>query len=334
MALIHESVGDFVLFSHPHLYSDCIAPPRPNHSEGRDPSMVEMDHRSEFVAPSSTAYDSYPVASMQSTGAAYYETTSTHRPGMKAGDEASIPRPTPSASPSSLSQTFDPSSSVLSSTSGASAQSAASSVGGSPYAPPVQQMPFQDKWSYPLEGLGIAAGVLNGSDFLGYDASRQDFVGEYRENIFSALPCTGASTTSSISLAPAWQKKPFPYVVTRFDLLPDSQKDEMTIDAILREVERTNTDRQAVMSPASSTSTTGPLSAGPGMTPQPFSLSPQRSSAPDVAMYNSHDSLTSPSTPLSSMRTRHDSFLSQSNSGRFVASLHSSCWFAFTSLSL
>ena len=351
MALIHDSLGDFVLFPRDQVFPDLIAPPPTDNFGGFYHSSLGMDHRSQFVAPTRTTYDSYPVTTTHSTAAAYYETSRTHLNSIKAGDEGSMPRPTPSASPSSMSQTFDPSSSVLSSTSGASAQSAASSVGGSPYARPTQQMPFQDKWSEPLQGLGISSGVASG-DFLGYDTSRQDFVGEYKENILSSLPSTGASA-SSISLAPASQELSSLYYVPRSKLLANSHKEEMAIDAILREVGCTNTDQAPLMSPASSTSTTGPPTAFSGKdydpepptdyrtvspplrniastTPQQLPMSPPQSGPPSVGMNTSHGSLILPSASPTSFRNHQDPFFSQS-SGRFVAPLHSSCWFSFAS---
>lgn len=347
MALIHNSGGDPVLFPRDQSFSDLTASLPADNFKGYYHS-VDMDQRSQFVDPTRNAFDTYQVTSTQPTTAAYHESSRSHLNSVKAGDEASMPRPTPSASPSSMSQTFDPSSSVLSSTSGASA---ASSVGGSPYARPTQQMPFQDKWSSPIEGLGISSGVVSG-DYYGYDVSRQDFVGEYDENILSLLPCTGVSA-SSISLASATQEFPSPYYVSRSELLAESHKGGITIDTILCEIERKNRHHASTISPVSSSSTTVPPPTFPGIAcdqdspikhglfspqlrnpaltmPQQSSVSPPESDAPDLGMHPSHGSLTPPSNSPSSSRKHQDSFFSQS-SGRFVAPIYSSCWFSFTS---
>ena len=354
MALIHEGVGESVLFPRNQFYTDFTAPPLHNNFDGCYPSTAEMDHRAQFVAPSRTTYDSYPVTGAHAIAPSYYESSKNQLNCVKAGDEASMPRPTPSASPSSMSQAFDPASSVLSSTSGASAQSAASSVGGSPYARPTQQMPFQEKWSTPLEGLGISAAVAN-NDFFGYDPSRHDFVGEYEKDFSSSLPCVGAST-SSISLASASQEFSFPYSASRSELPGGYQKDEAIIDTTLRslrEIENIDADQASVRSLTSSTSTCGPPPTSPNytcnwnsptrhgstsplvddarpVTPHQSLFSSVRTGVPDMAMYTSHDTLTSPSISPSTRR-HQEPFFSQS-SGRFVAPLNSSCSFSYVSV--
>ena len=353
MALIQESVGDFALFSRNQNHSDLIAPPLYHNFDGGYPTAAAMDHQSRYVEPPRTTYDSYPVAGAYASAPAYYETPRTHLNSVKVAEEASMPRPTPSASPSSMSQTIDPSSSVLSSTSGASAQSAASSVGGSPYARPTQQMPCQDKWSNPLEGLGISAGVSS-NDFFGYDASRHDFVGEYNDNISSSLPSTG-TCASFFSVASASQESPFPYFTSRSEALEDHRHNDMTIDTVLHGVEGTNTEQSPVRSMTPGISTSGPpptfggsahvwecpkehgplstpLQSPRPVTPYQSCSSPLQSAFSDVALYTSSESLSSPSISPS-MRKHQDIFFTQS-SGRFVPPLHSSCWFPLASVCL
>ena len=351
MALVHDSLGDFVLFPRDRFFLDHLAQPSANYLDNFSHSSTAMDYHSQFAGSTRTTYDSYPVTTAYATSGVYHEAPRSHLNSLKAGDEGSMPRPTPSASPSSMSQTFDQPPSVLSSTSGASAQSAASSVGGSPYARPAQHMPFQDKWSDPIQGLGISPGVAGG-EYLGYDTSHQDFVGEYQDILSSSLSSIGPSV-SSVSLGPALQEYSSPFDFPRSETPTDCYTKQMAIDTILRESKRETLQSTPLSSPSLSTRTLGPSPVHPvsaqdiesptertmlspsfhetaPVSPQLLSMSPPQSNDPFVGLNTSHSNLTPLSTSPTFFRKHSDPFFNQS-SGRFVAPLHSSCWFSFAS---
>lgn len=107
-----------------------------------------------------------------------------------------------SASPS-ISQSLDHPPSTLSSASGASGQSTASSTVGSPYSLATHSLTSQDAWSEPNQGLGIAPDIVHNDGFtqdifssssLENDLCFQggkfpdNFVGE--SGIFSSISCS------------------------------------------------------------------------------------------------------------------------------------------------
>ena len=354
MALVHDHIGQFAPFPRDRDFSSDLlsqsAAPRLN--TFHPSSTTEMDYNTQLASLPRTAYDLYPASTSYANPSAYYAAHKNSVSALKVGDESFIPRPTPSASPSSMSQTFDQPLSALSSTSGASAQSAASSVGGSPYARPTQQMPFQDKWSDPLQGLGISSGIGN-SDFTGYDPSRQDFVGEYQDSL-SSLPSAGPSP-SSISLAPTSQEFSL-NTVCLSETSEDSQSAATSIDAIVPDMRWISTDDTNLVSASASnpdaasrlalSSTTQNMHSieedralalhcvkSASTTPQPLSISQIHSNSSPVDSRMSHIGLSPLSTSPTSLRKHQDPFFCQS-SGRFVAPLHSSCWFSSASSSV
>jgi hypothetical protein len=276
MALVHDNIGEFAFFPRDRAFSsDLLSQPSAHNSNNSLHSTTEMDYNSQLASLPRTTYDLYPVTTSYAASSMYYGAHKNPANSLKVGDEGSMPRPTPSASPSSISQTFDQPLSALSSTSGASAQSAASSVGGSPYARPTQQMPFHDKWSDPLQGLGISSSIRSG-DFPGYDPSRQDFVGEYQDSS-SSLSSAGPSL-SSISLAPALQEFPL-NMTSQSGSSRDSQTERMGMDAIMREVSWTTEDVAPLTPTSALISMAGSRSVLPGTT-QDRSLFPCLQSNP------------------------------------------------------
>ena len=204
-------------------------------------------------------------------------------------------------------------------------------------------MPFHDKWSDPLQGLGISSGIGTG-EFPGYDPSRRDFVGEYQ--LGSSSSSSAGPSTSFISLPPALQN----YSSNNFiqsETFGDFQTETMNIDEFLREVRRTPSNGTPLMPRSASISKDDPRCVLSGTsadlqtteknntfslqcnksestTPQPLVISPvqahRRISSGDLSPLS-----TSPTLK----REHQDPFFCQS-SGRFVAPLHSSCWFSFT----
>ncbi|KAL8782824.1 MAG: hypothetical protein Q9213_005063 [Squamulea squamosa] len=96
----------------------------------------------------------------------YYNASNFASDSLKDYSEAYPQRHTPSgsASPSVL-QSLEHPPSILSSTSGASGQSTASSTVGSPYSLPTHSLPSQDTWGELNQGLGIAPGIIHNDGF-------------------------------------------------------------------------------------------------------------------------------------------------------------------------
>lgn len=123
-------------------------------------------------------------------------------------------RYTPSGSVSpSIPQSLDHPPSTLSSTSGASGQSKASSTAGSPYSLATHSLPSQDAWSESNHGLGIAPDTLHNDAFthnafpsgglegeLCYQDGKfpDNFVGEY--GTFPSVLCSQTCSTFATAL--------------------------------------------------------------------------------------------------------------------------------------
>ena len=129
-------------------------------------STIEMHHR---LSDLTGTYDSYPsTTAFSNSSLNYYEGGAlNYAVGIsKENDRLNQQRFTPGGSPSpSISQSFDQPPSILSSTSGASAQSTASSAVGSPYPHDTSQVSGHDNWSESHQGLGIAPGISQHEGF-------------------------------------------------------------------------------------------------------------------------------------------------------------------------
>lgn len=347
----HDHPQDFVLFPHDLTYSNSqVAASDDSFGAFYRPSHPMDDHH-RFAPPDRTAYDSYPDHPAQMASAPYFEPNNHHLQNfMKVGEHVPASRATPSASPSSMSQTFDHAASTLSSASGASVQSTSSSVDGSPYVHATQQMPYQDKWSHPAFGLGIhpqganndlygndQGNNIHGESDVAMDAGRyHDFVGKYREKVSTSFP-TVPSFPSPISSVSSSQD---------LSLSAHSPSPAGWPGAPRKENEAVNSLQGGIGSsytPSSSPtpSTTGPSQARVSTSPvyaRPFQSprSPRpvwtptlRTSglrSPHHRSSDDHWETTSGSRAVSPTisRQRQDLFFGQS-SGRFVAPLQSSC---------
>ena len=160
MAEVYSSLSDFVLFPRDQPYMGTLDPRLDDFSDMHyQPNAVSNMHRhGHFSGQASTSYESYPpVSAYSSAPSAYFGAQNVPYEMQKGSMARPLPRQTPSGSPSpSISQAFDHPPSTLSSASGASAQSTASSADGSPYASATHVLPYEDKWSGALDGLGIA----------------------------------------------------------------------------------------------------------------------------------------------------------------------------------
>ena len=170
MAKVYSSVSDFVLFPRDQPYMGTLDSRLGDsviNMHYQPDAVSNMLRHGDFFGQASTSYESYPpVAAYSSAPSAYFGAQNVPYETQKGNMGRPMRRQTPSGSPSpSISQAFDHPPSTLSSASGASAQSTASSTDGSPYASATHVLPFEDKWSGPLHGLGIAPGIVNSESF-------------------------------------------------------------------------------------------------------------------------------------------------------------------------
>ena len=248
MAVIHNGSSDFVLFPRDHTFADMSDSQR---EETPFHYYIGTDIQQPFPGLGSSTYDSYdPVSAYSMAHSSQY---GGNHLAVGAAKETSNPaasqRYTPSTSPStSMSQSFDPAPSILSSASGASVQSTASSAVGSPYSHPTQSLPSQETSYEPHHGLGIAPGVVQNDHYpqdifsvpgmdnetsFPRDKFPSSFVGELSAvSSSSILASYGtispvSSSSLSSSFAPAFDAAP---------LALDTSVGSVTIDSILEEV--------------------------------------------------------------------------------------------------
>ncbi|KAL9130962.1 MAG: hypothetical protein Q9217_001008, partial [Psora testacea] len=162
-AAVHNSTTDFVLF--PQDYTTFSQFPIGHINDEdliSDYNMAGIHRQESFLEQTTTSYDSYDSLPSHTLGPSdYYHTPQYTFNSSKEPTGESAHRPTPSASPSSFSQTYDHPPSVMSSASGASGQSTSSSADASPHTHPTHQFPYHDKWAEPLHGLGLGPGIVN-----------------------------------------------------------------------------------------------------------------------------------------------------------------------------
>lgn len=217
-----------------------------------------------------SSYEHYPSIPAYSS-AAYYNTPHYLFESAKSQDHHGF---TPAGSPCpSISQALDhPPSTTLSSASGASVQSTASSAVGSPYSHATHNLPSQDQWTESHHGLGIASGVVHSNNGFGqdmpqwsgmeneliFDSSKlQDsFVGE-SENISSSPMSPTCSAPLSVSPCSASQTFASGFSFPPQAMAPTSLGNgrNVTIDTILEEVNSTIQSSPCTTSPTSACST-------------------------------------------------------------------------------
>lgn len=156
MALVHDSHNDFILFSRDQ-YFDMLESKQDDSFDSLDYSTLQMHQR---LSNLTGTYDSYPSTAAFSNSSLNYNEGGALNYAVgfsKENERLNHQRFTPCGSPSpSISQSFDQPPSILSSTSGASAQSTASSAVGSPYPHDANQVSGRENWSESHQGLGIA----------------------------------------------------------------------------------------------------------------------------------------------------------------------------------
>lgn len=168
MALVREGINDFVLFPRDQYCHE------PIHSS-YEANLIGLD-----ASLRTTLAMQQPFAERADAGLKRSLSTTAHLPGhanyhitpnlivdgRKEDTRRYHQRYTPSGSASpSISQSLDHPPSTLSSASGASCQSAASSTVGSPYSLATHSLPSQDTWSEANQGLGIASDIVHNDGF-------------------------------------------------------------------------------------------------------------------------------------------------------------------------
>ena len=252
MAKVYSSVSDSILFPRDQSYMGTLDPRLGDSFDNMhyQPNAVgNMLRLGEFSDQASTSYESHPPVSAYSTApSAYFGAQNVPYETQKGNIGRPIRRQTPSGSPSpSISQAFDHSS-TFSSASGASAQSAASSTDGSPYARATHVLPYEDKWSGHLHGLGIAPGIVSSesishesfppanfeNDLMLEDSKFPNYVGECEKNFFPSIP-SGEPFASSISSGLAPQDIVHAFGSRQLALETTTKTNNTTMDAIIEE---------------------------------------------------------------------------------------------------
>lgn len=269
MAKVYNGVSDFLCFPRDQSYSATLQSREDDGLEEMQNNQLPpgnmLRHRI-FAGNTSTPFDSYHPAPAFSSGPSTYFGTQDMRYERRKGNIGpSLRRHTPSGSPSpSISHAFDHPPSNLSSTSGASAQSTASSADGSPYA-------LATQWPDPLHGLGIAPGTANGeafshdsfppadseNDLRSEDSNFAHYVGEYQETVSPSFS-TCQSIASSVSPISASQNSvlafPSPPLALDTTVNTTMYTRHITIDSILDEANSKTQKRMQLVSPVSAAS--------------------------------------------------------------------------------
>ena len=253
MAKVYSSVNDFVLFPRDQPY---MGPLDPRLGENFDNmhyqpnALSNMHPHGDFSGRANTSYEPYtPVSAYSFAPSTYFGAQNVLYETQKGNPGRSMLRQTSSGSPSpSNSQAFDHPPSTLSSASGPSAQSTASSNNGSPYASATHALPNEDKWSGPLHGLGIAPGIVSSegfsqdsfppanfeNDLMLEDSKFANFVGECGHEFSSSFPFSQSSTSSVFSRSAS---QIFAFASSSRQLVLDTTTvaKDVTIDSILEE---------------------------------------------------------------------------------------------------
>ena len=274
MAEVCNGASDFLLFPPDPSYLETLDLPSDDdfnnlllqHSRG---IANEMHRHRDFSSHAGTSYEALPPALAYSS-TTFFEGPDSSLSALKRTTEQSVQRHTSSGSPSpSNSQSFDHRSSTLSSASGASAQSTASSTDGSPYANARHGLSYPEKWPEPLHGLGIGPEIVNSEDFshdsfpsanfendLMLEGSKfSSYVGEYRNNFSSSLSQSFPTIPSVSSASPS---PPFESAFSSPPLAPNAAAcaRDVTIDSILEEANSKVRNPGHLVSPVSATSAT------------------------------------------------------------------------------
>ena len=292
----NDSIDDFVLYPSQETYPDVQGHQETRHEDIYGGHQYTMD--GQFIDLAMTTYDSYaPVAALSSAPAASYNAPQFIVDAPQDSLKHKSYRYTPPRSPSnSAAHSFDQPPSTMSSTSGASIQSANSSAVGSPYSRSIHIVPSQEPWTETGHGLGIGPGILSQESFYSSDYVTRsleqeaifaqekfpsDFVGKSRKVSSSQGPMSSASLSSSLS--DSFRHTFIPSLAVNTSVPGPNT----TIDTILEEVNsQVGTE-------------SSPDSAHPVFTPIDLPRARARKSSPSTS-----EAFMSPSTPASATPSR------------------------------
>jgi len=302
MAEVYNSASDFVLFPRDQAYPDTFDLRAASEFQGLqyNPSFASDMHRHrDFSGCASASYESYPPISAHSS--AYFAPPNAPFDAHKQIVGQFMPRNPSSGSPSpSISYTFDHPPSTISSASGASAHSTASSADGSPYVNATHILPYHEKWTEPLHGLGITPEIVTGETFNNdpFPPSSFDnevmlesikfanYIGEYGKNSSQSFPISRPMTHSIPSALASQSFVPaFSFPTLALDTTTGPR--DVTIDSILEEANSKIKNSTHLISPISAASTAA--------SPTPFADRLQ-----NVSPNEARPSFRSPRTPASS----------------------------------
>ena len=271
MALVHDSIDDFILFPRDPPHFDMAHEESYNgmHFGANVRSDPQQQHH-----PDSSSYDAYPALSVYSPASQLYYNAPHYPFEASKSQVRSDQRYTPAGSPSpSISHAFDHPPSMLSSASGASVQSTASSAVGSPYSHATQSLPGQDQWTESQHGLGIARGIIHNDGFgndgmyslsgvetdtMCDDSKLQgSFVGESRKISSSSSGLQPSSPVSTCSASQSYTSVTSPLPVS-MALDTSLGAKNLTIDSILEEANNRITSPSQTASPTSANSAKAP----------------------------------------------------------------------------
>ena len=285
MALVHDSFSDFVLFPRdPSSYLDMLDARGDNGGfDGLQYNVPTTSNMQQLYSDSvTTSYEPYPSAMAYSSGSSPYHGAPQFVLDLPKGDARQEARRwTPSGSPSpSASQCYEHPPSAVSSVSGASGQSTASSAVGSPYSHATQTLPGQEHWTDPRLGLGIAPGTFHddrlGNDIFPSSNIDNDLIfedGKYPSSFVgkSGNISPSSSSVSRMNSSAISSSRNFVSAFHTPHLALDTSvaTRDVTIDTILEEVNSSIGTPSQLASPASAVSTKASPIASRGAYPTP-----------------------------------------------------------------
>ncbi|KAL9585018.1 MAG: hypothetical protein Q9212_001770 [Teloschistes hypoglaucus] len=168
MALVHEGIGDFLLFPREQIYCHPLLSAFDENPVGFDSSnrgafamQQSVPARQNALFQTSGTVSGHPLEHSNNIHGAPFVLDAYKEPLRSYHKRYT---PSGSASPS-LPQSLDHPPSTLSSVSGASGHSTTSSAVGSPYSLAAHNIPNHDTWNDPHQGLGMAHDIIQSDGF-------------------------------------------------------------------------------------------------------------------------------------------------------------------------
>ena len=364
MALVHDSIGDFVLFPRDQAYCDFLhAKPEETFGSLQYNHSASSAMQQSFADREVSAFEAYSSAhTYPSGGTNFYNAHTNTLDNTREANRPDQRQYTPSGSASpSIPNSLDHPPSILSSASGASGHSTTSSVAGSPYSLTAHNFPGQEMWTGSNQGLGIPPGIVHNDGFGqdGYSASNLDHELSFHDN--SKYPNSFVGEFGKISLrsqptsrsVPAFLDSTFPSLLSSFASAPQEFLQSLSSSPPI--MDTSFGDRHDYLDPSVGNVQSQDLQ--PTHSASPDSVTPvnqlpgaDQSIEHNNLQFRNGASFTSPTVPASAIAANVSwrssapphgllesespsfSFYPQSPSfhqsnGRFIAPLQSSCWF-------